>query len=182
MEDARTVAYRLFSDCISKLFGSYVDEAPQVRPLADPEIRNPLDGLTHDFDRQLEMVSSSIGLGSDEMRCSIGLLAHVTTVQAVCEHDVENPTDWMGELANQLMGRMKNCLAEYGVVARMGMPVSVRGMQMGFTSPTSHQTAMCADLEAGRIVAVLHLEVGPGVTWQHDPNRAHVDEGSFCLF
>lgn len=182
MEDARTVAYRLFSASVSSLLQFYLNESPGVQLMADPEVRNPLNGLTFDFDRHQEMISSSIGLGSDDLRCSVGLLAHVSTVQAICRIDVDNPTDWMGELANQLLGRMKNRLAEYGIDARMGMPVSVQGLQMGFTAPSANQTTVSADTSAGRIIAVLHLEVGPNAMWKHNPQKLHVDEGSFCLF
>lgn len=43
--------------------------------------------------------------------------------------------DWVGEMANQLLGRVKNKLATCGVKCTMGTPTTVTGQSMQVTPP-----------------------------------------------
>lgn len=86
--------------------------------------------------------ASVIGYAGDEIKGSL-----VT----VCEGELLNKShpnhamgmpvgeaevlDWVGEVANQLLGRIKNKLASAGVKFAMGTPTTVTGKSMQITSP-----------------------------------------------
>ncbi|MCD0461077.1 hypothetical protein [Roseiconus lacunae] len=135
-----------------------------------------------DLNSAREMVTSSIGICGSDFRCSIGLLAHVETVSSLCQGMPENPTDWIGELTNQLAGRFKNNLSEYQVHCQMGLPVSVRGLQLGFMTGFQGQTIQMVDLKEGPVVVLLHVNIEPDVQWEYHPELESADEGSLHLF
>lgn len=80
-----------------------------------------------------EMVAV-IGFTSDELRGSLAISAKVeffaaTNVISEAPTD-EQVRDWAGELANQLMGRLKNRLLGYDLVLAMGTPMVITGLSM----------------------------------------------------
>ncbi len=73
---------------------------------------------------------SSIDAGSDEMELQIFLKIPISVlslsypVTNIIEIDEENLEDWLAELANQLMGRLKSKLIKYGSDIQLGLPES----------------------------------------------------------
>lgn len=181
-EKASDVIERALRDSLVALFDHYSPTSSDVHPLSDEET---IEWLTHQMTDSAggeEMVSSSIGLGADNFRASFGLLTHVKTSQALFGLDEVCPVDWTGELSNQLMGRVKNVLSEYQINASMSLPVSVRGVSMGFNFSSTNQQVIAVSAAAGRIICVFNTEVAPNLEWEHCEDLAAADEGSLCMF
>jgi hypothetical protein len=75
-----------------------------------------------------------------------------------------NLPDWTGELANQLVGRLKNALARFGVNVNLSIPVVVSGT--GLSMPPSASPIHCYhryDSSYGRVAVRLNVFVPQGV-------------------
>ena len=139
------------------------------------------DYLNSQVDPDAEMFSSSIGLDGDELSSSIALLGAADTIQAACRVNIDSPRDWIGELANLLMGALKTKLTEYRVESRLGLPVSVRGKQLDFiTTDAIERVAQCVRTPKGIIIVVLHFAVKRGVEWERAAEKQATDD--VCLF
>lgn len=180
-ENALAVLHRAISESLVALFDHYSPTPTHVKPLDDNDTVEWLAEQMND-PATAEMVSASIGLGGDDFRASVGLLTHVSTSVGLFEGGDVCPIDWTGELSNQLIGRVKNVLSEYDVAANMGMPVSVRGIAMGFNFSTTNQQVFAVTTSAGRVICVLNTEMAPELEWEYSQDLAAADEGSLCLF
>lgn len=49
--------------------------------------------------------------------------------------------DWVAELANQLLGRVKNKLLRWGVAINLSTPSVVRGVQLAYSGPSASRGA-----------------------------------------
>jgi CheY-specific phosphatase CheX len=78
-------------------------------------------------------IAASIGFAGEELRGALVLTSSRRLVQYVLPQEVrdrdadEQLADWMGELSNQLLGRVKNRLLRYGVSLAMGTPTVMFG-------------------------------------------------------
>lgn len=94
-----------------------------------------------------------IGFTGDSMRGS----AILATVRPILE--TTDPTgeasarDWMSELANQLLGRVKNKLLSRDCIIRLGTPVALAGLKLELT-PTNETTVAQAFISADGQVCV----------------------------
>lgn len=166
---------------IDNLIEYYLDAPPQRRPLSLSELENPL-GASSTSDATDHMISSSIGLSGEGFRASLNLLAQADTLVQLCPDKVCNPMDWGGELANQLIGRVKNVISEYGVESHMSLPISVHGVEIGYNDQVKDAQALHIDTNVGTLAALWHVRTEPDLEWEHDPDQASADEGSLCLF
>jgi CheY-specific phosphatase CheX len=89
--------------------------------------------------------------------------------------------DWIGELGNQLLGRVKNKLVAYGVQMRLGTPAVVEGRDLRLHASGSElieQRFRCK----GNIVCIwLNAVVGEDLALVPTANVT-ADEGSILLF
>ncbi|OYP29384.1 hypothetical protein [Rhodopirellula sp. MGV] len=171
-----------FSNAISELFDFYCDSEIQPKIMTRRESAELLHCEADACCTNKEMVTSSIGICGSGLRCSIGLLTHAQTISKLCQGSAQCPTDWAGELANQLAGRFKNRIAAYDVSCQMGLPVSVRGLQLGFTTGCDQQTIQAVRLDFGVVIVLLHVNVDPALSWEHHPDLVSADEGSLHFF
>jgi CheY-specific phosphatase CheX len=81
-------------------------------------------------------VGASIGFTGPELRGSLVLISTHRFVQKVLPREIEagdsaeQIADWTGELANQLLGRIKNKLLTYGVTLEMSTPTVIFGLEL----------------------------------------------------
>lgn len=169
-------------DSLGNLFGHYASSPPEVCPLEERKVLPWLCEFMGEAAETEEMVSSFIGLGADQFKSSVGLLTTVKTSLALCDSFEACPADWTGELANQLMGRVKNQLSEYEVDASLSLPMSVRGIAMGFRFSKPHQKFFGVDTDQGRVICVLSVEIDPSIEWTQVADLKSASEGSLCLF
>ncbi|MCC9604007.1 chemotaxis protein CheX [Stieleria sp. JC731] len=182
MRSASQIIDEEFTNAVVELFEFYSDSAVKPQFLDRVASAELLRKEADNYARSNEMVTSSIGLCGDQVRCSIGLLSNVDTINALCQGLADSPTDWVGELTNQLAGRFKNNLAAFHVDCQMGLPVSVQGLQLGFTTGCSEQTILAVQMSLGTVIVLLHVNITDDSSWEHHPDLVCADEGSLHLF
>ena len=179
---ARVVIEDEFFKALQDLFVHYAGSETTQHPIEEPDVVHSRY-LYHDSETCVrEMVSSSIGFGGHDFRCSIGLLARRETVAAMCGGELYCATDWIGELANQLIGRLKNNVAAYNSDTSMGMPVSIQGTDLRFTQQSPDQMMIEVDTPNGNILVLLQISVDEEVEWEFDEESLPAEEGSMSLF
>jgi len=167
----------------------------------DPANREQLDGFLREKALQLfadyqlplaetlepasdafgESLVGVIGLVGECITATLAIAATQQVLEATFPMgDAVQPEDWMGELANQLIGRFKNELGRWGLDTSIGTPVTVVGSRLA--------------LRAGPDVGCLHFDSahGPVHVWlkaeEIQPFTLVADstecmaEGDFCLF
>ncbi len=130
---------------------------------------------------ETDMVSACIGLKGHGMRCGLTVIAQIATTKTLaplanCE------LDWMGELANLLLGSMKNNLIAYGVNPVLGLPSTTAGLDLKFLTDVADSVVVSAITAAGTVVVALNFEVGSTEIWEFDRRLAPADEGVVCYF
>lgn len=100
------------------------------------------------------VVAGAIGFGGDGIKGSLVLASTFPVVRATVpaqvsparEPDQAVLADWIGELSNQLLGRVKNRLLLHGVALVMSTPVSLIGERIAHSGQSAerHQQAAFA--------------------------------------
>ncbi len=83
-----------------------------------------------------------IGLSDDCFRASLNMSAATQLLKNSFqanddEISEENLQDWIGELANQLSGRLKNKIVPYGRKLELGVPTVIKGQGLSVDIPKS---------------------------------------------
>ena len=86
-------------------------------------------------------IIATIGFSSDVLQGSLGLVFNeallITLTRSALggmEPGRDMQRDWLGELANQLLGRMKRTLLDYSVEISLSTPIVLRGMRIQLLS------------------------------------------------
>jgi CheY-specific phosphatase CheX len=104
-----------------------------------------------------EVFSGVMGFVGDTVRGSCLLAAPETAVLAAAPHSAK-ARDWVGELANQLVGRVKTKLLAHGVTIALTTPVVLRGVRLS-PLPRTHAKPRLFDSPAGRVLVWVEVEV-----------------------
>ena len=109
---------------------------------------------------------ATIGFTGDRLRgalvVSLGrrtLISSLPTRPGRKHEDDEMLADWAGELANQLLGRLKNGLWSSGIEVALGTPVTFVGFNLEHFSPDPMvlRRSTCL-VETGRVVVELEMD------------------------
>ena len=174
-DDPREIIFDAFVASATDLFEHYSNSRPDVEDV-DPSIGEDalcVSGKT---------ISTSIGIGADDFRCSVGFITSRETAGRLFEQELDDPADWLGELGNQLVGRIKNVVVRYGVLSQLGMPVSTNGTHLCFSKLDAASSCISINTECGKVLALISTWVRPGVKWSLCECEEVADEGSVCLF
>jgi hypothetical protein len=127
-----------------------------------------------------------IGFTSSELRGSMALLLSDELVRAT--HTIHaHPTeaerrDWAGELANQLLGRVKNLLIAWGPVVSMSTPMVVAGHTLSLGGRFLSTRTSCWSSAAGGVQVTLEMEGAPSLQLSAPLEDApEVEEEGACL-
>jgi CheY-specific phosphatase CheX len=163
----------LVQDAARALFGTY-------------GVKVDLDGsLVTKTLASVELVSI-IGFSSDMVSGSLLLALPNSAVERTLPAPDSNLADWVGELANQLLGRLKNQLLDYHVVVNMSLPVVVSGGQLSLptkTRPLTRYYSFASDWET--FFVRLEVEVSPALELVREAgpsSQRGMDEGELMLF
>jgi hypothetical protein len=134
--------------------------------------------------------ASAIGFSSKEIRGVVGVGMETETLQRIVATQPlisgrVPPDDWLGEAANQLLGRFKNKLMSYGAIVSVALPMILRGMRMQFVAVgTEGLWTETVDSSAGPICVWLDARISEGVTLtlSTDPDAQSAAEGEMMLF
>lgn len=138
----------------------------------------PMNGKAH-----YDMVAV-IGFSGDGFGGSLGFAAEHSFVGKVFgESDTRLSDSWLGEIANLLLGRLKNALLTYGVEYRLAIPMVLHGLQLRVRDDEGKLTQFQFKSEAG------HACVWVDANWNMDKELTVVDvdqhskaEGEIMLF
>lgn len=170
--DERVIIEEIISDACVGLFADYdVEFSPYVGTVVPsfPE------------------VAGIIGFSSDEFRGSVLIGAPTKTLLACsCVQGIEiDPLDWVGEIANQLLGRIKTSLLSYGVSVQLATPVSVQGGELRFhTQEHGELWSLVFATPFGEAIIRLAAECGAGfqLDASSSVDRVSAAEGELMFF
>lgn len=129
---------------------------------------------------------STIGFSSEALGGSLLLAVTNDLLQSSAPAADANLADWSGELANQLLGRLKNQLLRYGVVVNLALPVVLSGGAFQLPArhrPHARQVSFVS--HSGRVFIRTELELCANAQLVRQPETegaASMDEGEFVLF
>lgn len=171
---SKAIFDQLVIQCTTELFGA---RGIEVRGIGD--LVGPIE------------YAATLGFSADKVRGMLGLGMERVTLQFLVSKDTAasepdgNAEDWLGETANQLLGRIKNKLMAYNVLVSLALPSVLRGLHLRFVSqqPSALWT-YCFESEGGMIFVWLDLRHDPDfvLTLTRDPDMHAVPEGELVLF
>jgi CheY-specific phosphatase CheX len=89
-------------------------------------------------------IGASIGFTNRKVRGALVLISTTDLVTASLPPEArgapsdEQISDWMGELANQLLGRIKNKLLDFGIALEMSTPTVMWGLELASKATRAH--------------------------------------------
>jgi CheY-specific phosphatase CheX len=127
------------------------------------------------------LLSAVIGFTGPGLR---GTLILASTEMALRD---SNPTDgslrdWIAELANQLVGRVKNSLLRSGAEVYVTTPVVMRGEHLAPLPRFVLMPQAFAAKDRGKVFLWVEVEAAPGFRLSPTLGEVPVDEGSTLLF
>lgn len=163
----------LAQDATAALFDTYGVKVVQDGPAAAKSL-------------QAVPLISVIGFSSDVLSGSLVLALPQSVAERTLPVAGVSLSDWSGELANQLLGRLKNQLLKYKVVLNMSLPVVLSGDGLRLLA-TKHQITRYYSFssDAGKVFIRLDMEMSPDFRFTADDGATSegvVDEGELLLF
>ncbi len=166
-ENNNEILGKVVAECVEKVFDAY-DTALESVDIADPG---------HE-------VVAVIGYAADEVRG--GLALGITNDLA--KRTMPTPDtplyDWAGELANQILGRVRNKMLSYKLDIQISTPVVLHGLGVQ-VAPPGHEGVKVASYKSGTDVVQVLLEArfeqGFELPEKNEEEGA-VDEGEMLLF
>jgi hypothetical protein len=136
-----------------------------------------------------ETLVAAIGFRSPCLSGELVLLAPPSFVEVVLPREVRErrpsariAADWVGELANQLVGRLKNKLLGYGVDVALGTPRAVTDCEIvDFEASMRTIVRLSLTSREGSLLAMLFTEHADLSLSEATPGVA-VSEGDIVLF
>jgi hypothetical protein len=159
---------REFEAAVSELIYCYTGVEPQIASASADEIT--------------ETTAAIVGFGDESFRGSAILLGNPDVVATLADIPPQNPVDWLGELGNQLVGRVKNKLSRYGLLPHMGTPVTLSGEKLDLGAVGAQRMAWKVRWSGGSLRAIFALEIAESLTLVADESAAAAEEGSLSLF
>jgi hypothetical protein len=157
--------------CLVDVVGIYSGATPTARPLS---ATRPVEGTNE------TTLATLVRFGEERLWGSSLLVADEDAVAGLGDGSVADLSDWLGELNNQLVGRMKNRLLGCAVSIQVSPPVPV----IGFVKDRRAAAGWEVEWPGGRLTACLGLTIAPGVVLAADGSMSEVAlaEGTLCLF
>jgi CheY-specific phosphatase CheX len=123
-----------------------------------------------------------VGFSDDRVKGSSVLTAEVAAVTALAPVGGVDPRDWIGELNNQVVGRLKNKLIPCGVHVQLGTPITMDGESIRFGAPHAATAGWTVSWPGGALRALLAVSAPPDLVLTPDATAVVAAEGTLCLF
>lgn len=172
-EEASEVIFNQFHDVVVNVIGQLSGDSMELSRHSPVEASEQIAPVTDD------LLSSSIAIAGDQFHCNFVFAGRASTIRALCEIEVNDPGDWLGEMANRVAGKLKNNLSEYDVDCRLGLPENASGLVWNSDELAE---AFVMRMPVGTVIAGIHVDVSPGLAWEYNPERVTAHEGSILLF
>lgn len=167
--------------------------------LVDGLVLDSTRALFENYGVKLELDGSSVAkmLPSVQLICTIGFSSPALSgslllaipdpvlVQTLPTPDA-NLADWIGELGNQLVGRLKNQLLNYEVTINLALPVVVSGGELSLPAKARRLMRHIAFVsDWGRLFVRTEMEISPTIELVRQTGvgkMAGMDEGELLFF
>ena len=126
--------------------------------------------------------ASIISFGSDSIHGFSALFAVDSATQLLSRSPINDPLDWLGELNNQVVGRLRNSLARRGIVAQMGVPITTTVGLLDFGVVAFEPTSWRIDWSCGTMNGVLVIEAADDIDCDCTEQLTVAAEGSVTMF
>jgi hypothetical protein len=159
----------LVFDCCQELFSAY---ALAVEPRGREEFPSA----------SALAVCGVMGFGGKQIRGALVMAATREPLEKTNPSGVTSQRDWVCELANQLMGRVKNRLLSLDIEILLATPAGLSGDNL---SPGKVRAPQVFAANGGFVCVWLDCEMAPGFELPSNPPRAvepPVREGETLLF
>jgi hypothetical protein len=143
----------------------FADYGSNIAPATIPEIRD-------------ELLSGVIGCIGSGLRATCLLAATETLLRKSCPCTCQ-PRDWVGEMANQLIGRLKMKLLEVGVDVTLTTPLAFSGVQL---TPSPRGTVRPSSFACEAGVVMVWVEVDAIENFAFGPPQPTAATGDMILF
>lgn len=176
-EDGPTVFRRVSLDMLTESAIAFFKDAGMSLQLVDQHIEEA---------RRVELaLAATIGFVSEYARGTLTLVPDprlITRSHPIAKEDVlsaEQCTDWLGEMANQILGRCKNRLVAYGITLLCDTPLSVSGsVRLG----TRTRRATAINMRCGEDPMRMWWDVDVDPALVLGSGESAHQEGELCLF
>ena len=161
-----------FRGSVVDVFKLYAGECFEVETAeADFEVANLLMNCDPD-----KMVTAEIGMEGPAIDASLFLIASTNTIAQTSSEVVSDSMDWIGELANLVLGLFKRKLGEFGLTADLGLPKRCAGIRLESPAGIDERDALVVRTEFGEILAVLNgrTEKDPA-GWKQQPQFVNAE-------
>ena len=141
--------------------------------------------------RSRDDIGASIWFTSSVLRGAVVLISTRALVRQALPEEMregapdEQIADWMGELTNQLLGRIKNKLLSFGVTLEMSTPTVIFGIDLANKDTRARLRRQFAFRSGEEPLSVfLDAVSAPGLelTLLEEPPPAGIAEGDLALF
>lgn len=93
--------------------------------------KNWIDIVEKRTDDPLFDVVAIIGFSSEDLGGALGIAVEKTVIEKVyCKGEMALSDGWIAEVANQLLGRLKNTFLAYGIVFKVVIPMVLHGLHL----------------------------------------------------
>ena len=174
-EEASEVIFSQFNDVVIEVIEQ---QSGNVVDVTRCGVRSAGERLERDAEGDL--LRSSITIDGEQFHCDFLFAANATTVRALIDFEIDDPKDWLGELANRIAGKVKNNLSEYDVQCQLGLPENPGSLPWMLDELSNE--AYVFETHGGPLVAGIQVEASAGLFWQHNPSRITAHDGSILLF
>ena len=126
------------------------------------------------------LLSGVIGFVGPELRGTCLLVANRTPVE-LSSPKKEHTRDWIGELTNQLVGRLKRKFLGYGLEVALTTPVVLSGVHLR-PIPRRELSPRVFSTDSGSIMVWLEVEAEPGFEFGPATSDSTNAEGDVVMF
>lgn len=167
-ESASSALFKCFQYSLRDLIKNYAGEEPEI---------------TLDVDDTIEAsMTSIVGLSSPDVSASVALITSESAVASLSPYQDLEAADWLGELGNQLGGRLKNKMSCFGISPCLSTPTTVRGRFLHVTSIAAESFEVTARFMGQAAIAQLTLNIDPEVELRESFEGCTLQEGTLELF
>ncbi len=169
----RAIIDTIVASCAKELFALHDTELT-----AADEVREPHEYVTV-IGFYGEAMRGALGLGIDRR-----IVLRMLEQYASASHFAVSAEDFVGETANQLLGRVKNRLLAYGVEFGIALPMVLRGIEVHLAKSTSEVWPYRFASPQGAITVWFDARIEPGLVLARTEGRADTVacEGEVTMF
>ena len=144
-----------------------------------PLVRVPLDQIKGDPEL---LYCAVVGFSGDQMRGSVLLATSREPLGRTSPTTDASFREWIAELSNQLLGRIKNKLIPRGVTLHLSTPVVLRGQHLAPVT-RAELVPVVFNCDDGHVCVWFDCEQNPGLDLsQVNEEAAMITEGESMLF